>query len=213
MTEKMSDYGPAYWDRLDNGQGYQDSVMWQDLAFITHHIFANGDNGVDLAGSLPHIDVGCAFGFMIRHMRRRGFESFGLDYSQYSIDNAPPDVAEHIRWFDLSGRNDSFFGKERFKLLTCFETLEHIEANKAYRAITHLWNLLEPGGSGLITICTPEVPNWQSDPTHINVVSRDWWTPRFAERGFTFRDDLVQDLKAFHLFKAHPGVFVVEKPA
>lgn len=206
-------YNEDYWQAMDGGAGTQDSVMWSDLAFIVHEMFAmDHDSGEDLCGQFRHVDVGCGFGFMVRHMRKRGFESFGLDVSPWTIEHAPEDIQPHLRLFDFAHENDSFFGREAFRLLTTFETLEHIPEHRAHYAINHIWSLLVPGGVGLLNICTLERPGWDRDPTHVNVVPRSWWERELSNKGFTIDYEAQERIKWFHLFSSYPGTFIVRKP-
>lgn len=210
-TDDM-DYGKDYWNTLDHGAGYTDSILWQDIA----HIFAEQFTvdrvvGVDRAGEHSHIDVGCAYGFLIRHMRRRGIESWGLDFSTYALEQAPEDVRPHLRWFDLTRPEPSFFGREKFTLLTCIETLEHIPEASCARAVRHLYDLLKPGGVGVLTICVEGQHGWDTDPTHVTVRPRHFWAPLLVEVGFRIDSDAIAGLKRWWLFSGHRGVFVVRK--
>ena len=208
----MSDlYTESYWQAMDHGQGVQDSVMWSDIAFLLAHVFAYAPDGTDLAGEFRHLDLGCGYGYLVRHMRRRGFESWGLDLSEWALENAPDDVKPHLRWFDASWINDSFFGRNAFKLVTSIETLEHIEPDKAQQALKHIHNLLVPGGYAFLAICVEGRPGAEDDPTHVNVVPREWWEPQLLKQNFVRDYEKEEEFKRFHLFSHHGGVFVVRK--
>lgn len=206
-------YGKEYWDTLDGGAGYQDSVMWSDIAHIVHEVFAiDFGQGVDRAGEHRHVDVGCAFGYLVRHLRLRGIESWGLDISKYALGNAPADVADYLRRWDVAGPDESFFGLEAFTLVTCIETLEHVPAEGAQRAVSQLYGLLRPGGCLLATICVDGQEGWDSDPTHVNVRPVEYWRGLFREAGFR-RDALKeQDLARYWLFSRHKGVIAAFRP-
>lgn len=208
----MMDYGAEYWARMDGGAGVQDSVMWSDLAFIVHHLFAQGPRGEDLAPLKRHIDVGCGPGYMVRHMRKRGFESFGVDLSEYALSIAPENIRQYLYPFDLSWVDDTHFGHDAFDIVTSFETFEHIHAKETDRAIGHVRNLLRSGGAALLNICVAGQPGWDTDPTHVNVIERAWWEEKFAQHGFLRDRDVERRLKEFHLFTNYLGTFVVRKP-
>jgi SAM-dependent methyltransferase len=42
------------------------------------------------------LDVGCAKGFLVAALRRRGIEAYGLDISAYAISEAAPEVAPYL---------------------------------------------------------------------------------------------------------------------
>lgn len=216
MTLRTEDteYGEEYWDTLDGGLGYADSRMWMDIAHILSEVFfCDREANVDRAGEHRVLDMGCAFGYLVRHINARGTECYGVDYSRYALEHAPEDVADRLHWFDLTGLDTTFHGPEAFTLITCFETLEHIPHTFSNRALGHLWNSLKPGGILVATICVEGQPDPHSDPTHVNIVPRSWWEDRFRKTGFWLQDIQAAELRRFWLFSAHQGVFVAKKPS
>lgn len=214
-TEDLQ-YGPDYWNSLDSGAGYKDSILWQDLAFIIYETFCvDLETMQDRSTGMQVLDVGAAFGFFVRHMRRRGVETWGVDFSRYALEGAPEDVREYLHYFDLteSPKNAMFWGDGHFDLLTCFETLEHIPSQHERWALRHLWNALKPGGIAVLAICVDSRPDWQTDPTHVNVTSRDHWESLLEDGGWIFEQDLARKLRSYRLFSHHGGDFVVRKPA
>lgn len=210
----MSDlYGKRYFDELDGGRGYHDSNMWWD---ISHAIFevliADKVNHVDNASKHKAIDVGCAFGYLVRHLRSRGVEAFGVDISDYAIDNVAPDIAPYVRTFDLTWVNANYFGEDRFTIVTNFETMEHIPQEHTVRALEHMFRMLVPHGIAVMNICTEESPGKDSDPTHCNIQPRSWWRNVLQAVGFIERPDLEAKFREFWLFHEHPGCFVVQRP-
>jgi len=202
-------YGELYWQTLDGGLGYADSVMWEDIAHTIKELFCIRP-GRDASADYCLIDVGCAMGYLVKHLRRRGVEAFGLDFSSYALEHADEMAKPHLTCFDLTHESLPEF-PVKFNLLTCFETLEHIPAEHAWRAVKHLWNLLEPNGFAILTVCVEGQPGWDTDPTHQNVVSRDYWDQLFRERGFYSRSSKAQRLRQFWLFSQHRGVWVLQK--
>lgn len=214
MKQRTADktYGKDYWDTLDSGNGYTDSIMWADIAHIIHEVFiVDKKVNVDRAGEHFILDMGCAFGYLVRHLRSRGSETFGLDYSRYALDRAPDDVKDNLHWFDLTQTNDTYFGQNRFTMITCIETLEHIPAAHSRRALGHCWRSLKPGGILVATICVEGHPDPYSDPTHFNIQTREWWEAHFIEAGFVLDDDKVAELQRFWLFSDHKGILVGRK--
>lgn len=209
MRTTDTTYGEGYWQTLDNGAGYQDSLMWVDLAHaVWETLVPDRAENVDRSGEHRCLDIGCAFGFFIRHMRRRGVETFGVDYSQYALDHAPEDVKGKVQWHDLTVPGLTFYGGG-FTIVVCFETLEHIPEEHVDIALACIRGSLSAGGKAVLTICTDKQPGWDSDPTHVTIRSRDWWSQRLGKAGFQEHPDLVAALRRFWLFSAHDGVFVV----
>lgn len=209
-TEDQS-YGEEYWQTLDGGAGYQDSLMWADLAHIVWEILVpDRTAGVDRSSEHRCLDVGCAFGFFVRHMNRRGVETFGVDYSWYALDRAPGDVQGKLQWHDLTEEHLTFYG-DGFTIVTCFETLEHIEEKSISTALACIHGSLAVGGRAVLTICTGKQPGWDSDPTHITIRPREWWASRLEAAGFVRDVEREADLRRFWLFSQHDGVFVVHR--
>lgn len=214
MRTDDTNYGHDYFETLDGGDGYQDSTMWEDIAHTIKEVFAT-DEGTDRSGELHTVDVGCAKGYLVRHLRRRGFDAWGLDISEYAITNAPADTAEYLRQFDLTGRDASFFGTKNFTFAVCLETMEHIPEDQVGQALLNIFHLVEPGSQVLFTICTDKQPGWDSDPTHVTIKTHEWWQHMLEKCGFHYGyDDIKRQNKLGHfwLFSQHDGVFVVHRP-
>lgn len=205
-------YGVDYWNTMDGGAGYQDSVMWEDLAFVTRELLCIEESG-DMTNDLNLADFGCAFGFLVRHLRRRGIEAWGFDISQHAVANAPEEVKTFLRQYDLTdGRLPHHLAGYPFKRFTCYETMEHIPEPQVDVALGKIRDSLAPGGRGLFTICTSDRDGWDTDPTHITIYPREWWEERLEVVGFVRRREDEAWLKEnFWLFREHSGIFVVER--
>lgn len=206
-------YGQDYWDTMDGGAGYQDSVMWEDLAFITRELLCVDPNRGDLTSELNLADFGCAFGYLVRHLRRRGLEAWGFDISEHAIENAPEDTQTYLRQFDLtSDRSAVAMAGYPFQRFTCYETMEHIPEEDVDKVLAKLKDSLAEGGRGLFTICTSDRDGWDTDPTHITIYPREWWEERLEQAGFLRRRGDEDWLRTnFWLFRNHSGIFVVER--
>ena len=78
-------------------------------------------------------DVGCGKGFLLKAFKHRGVEKIrGIDISSWVIENADLQVKQYLRVGDIRdgflGIFDNFvYQIEKYELITCFSTLEHIE--------------------------------------------------------------------------------------
>lgn len=210
-------YGEDYFETLDGGLGYQDSTMWEDIAHAVKEVTGyDWVNAQDVSGGMSLLDWGCAKGYLVKHLRRRGYEAWGLDISEYAISHGAPEVADHLRVFDMT---DPGFGTQwepgYFDVATCFETMEHIphvmdKGNGRYptvNAIVHMRDNLKPGGKLIMTICTEDQPGWDTDPTHVTIKPYDFWRELFEGNGFEYDDATVEHLTKFWLFAYHKGVY------
>lgn len=210
-------YGEDYFETLDNGLGYNDSTMWEDIAHAVKEVTGyDHTNRRDISSTLTLLDWGCAKGYLVRHLRRRGYDAWGLDISEYAIAHAPEDVADHVRVFDMTNPHvGTQWDPGYFDVATCFETMEHIPhvmnpENGHYPtidAISHMHQNLKPGGKLIMTICTENQPGWDTDPTHVTIESHGFWRKMFEDAGFKYEDSMVEHLTSFWLFAYHHGVF------
>lgn len=197
-----TEYGHDYWTSYGNGEGYNDSPLWEDLAFIITELFVPQGKVM--------MDFGCASGWLVKHLRRRGVETFGCDFSEYAISHADREVRDYLRPYDLtSDEAPSHLPGYPFDYVTCFETLEHIPEESAEHALEKIKRSLKNYGVALLTICTDARPDWDTDPTHICIKPESWWADLLERQGWTRLDAMEEKLKQFRDFRHLDGVFIV----
>jgi SAM-dependent methyltransferase len=81
------------------------------------------------------LEVGCAKGFVVDLLRRRGFDAWGVDFSRYAIRAAPARVRGFVAVGDIL---DLKFPDNSFDLVACIETLEHLTPERAAQAVAEL---------------------------------------------------------------------------
>jgi 2-polyprenyl-3-methyl-5-hydroxy-6-metoxy-1,4-benzoquinol methylase len=209
-----TDYGEEYWQSLDGGRGYHDSLLWEDIGHVIHELVGvDKVHGIDNALNLRLLDVGCAFGMLLRHLRRRGYDVRGVDYSRYALAHAPKDIEYYLAWHDLTSQEQLADWYKPFDVVTCFETLEHLPWEHSRGAVEQIWRVLKPGGLFIATICVVGQPDTRSDPTHVTVIPRECWHALFDSVGFEYDRQMCRQLRWFWLFSQHQGVFVLRRPA
>ncbi len=91
------------------------------------------------------LDIGCGNGFMVAEALRLGFdEAQGIEPSEDAIASAPIDIRPRLKqgMFSAASVND-----QRFDLLTCFQTLDHIPDPVSF--VRDCFSLLKPSGIAL----------------------------------------------------------------
>ena len=121
------------------------------------------------------LDAGCAMGFLVEGLRKRGVEASGIDVSEYAISQVHDSVAPHCRVASLTEPLP-----ERYDLITCIEVLEHVPPEDAGAAIANLC-----AASDRLLLSTS--PTDYAEPTHLNVQPPEYWSAALAREGF-FRD-------------------------
>lgn len=197
-------YDRDYWESLDDGAGYKDSVVWEDLAHIVTEVFAFPGMRV--------LDAGCAAGYLVRHLRRRGYETFGIDISNYALSLAGDEWEPFLRKMNLTKpRSTRGLHTAPYDLVICLETMEHIPEESLADCWENLRWCISENGLALLSICLEDVPNWNSDPTHITMHDRGWWSEQLAEAGLRTHPEAEAYVRRFRMFKSHGGIFVVSK--
>lgn len=100
-----SEYDASYFDgatqAMRHNAGYSNYQRW----YRTIGENSLGERWKDYAKHwLDHLsltnktvlDVGCAKGFLVKDLRDMGIEAYGLDVSQYAIDNCEPEAAPYL---------------------------------------------------------------------------------------------------------------------
>jgi SAM-dependent methyltransferase len=164
------EYGASYYQHYWGGGGpYERNERWLEF-------FDKVADGIvrDLHPTSV-LDAGCALGFLVEGLRKRGVEASGVDVSEYAISQVHESVAEHCRVASLT---EPLGG--RYDLITCIEVIEHIPPEEADRAIANLCAATDR----LLLSTTPQD---FGEPTHVNVQPPEAWSAALARQGF-FRD-------------------------
>jgi SAM-dependent methyltransferase len=126
------------------------------------------------------LDAGCAKGFLVEALRDRGVEAYGVDISDYALGQ----VREDIRPFCWQASLAEPLAA-RYDLIVCIETLEHMPALDAERAITNIAQHTDD-------LLFSSSPMHFREATHINLRPPEYWAERFAAHGMQrdFETDL-----------------------
>lgn len=121
------------------------------------------------------LDVGCAYGHSLEILSDLGFEAFGLDLSEYAIEEAKRRTDARVSTGNVQ---DSIPFDEKFDLITCLDTLEHL--GKPKQAIVNMYDKLEEGG--LFVGSTPNRNWWRrklgvhnEEGTHRSIKTATEW--------------------------------------
>lgn len=161
-------YGPYYY-RHDCGIPYERNEHW--LGFfgeIADRIVA------DLHPTTV-LDAGCAMGFLVEALVKRGVDAKGIDVSEFAISQVHESVRDRCRVQSLTEPLDG-----RYDLITCIEVVEHIAPQDADTVIANLCAATDR----LLLSTTPQ--NY-GEPTHLNVQPPEAWSAALAKQGF-YRD-------------------------
>lgn len=172
LPSYAADYDADYYAH-GCGTPYARDEQW--LGFFA----AVAERLIEAIGPTRVLDVGCAMGFLVEALRRRGVEAWGVDVSAYAIGQVDASVAPFCRVSSIGAALPADW-PERFDLVTCIEVLEHLPPAEAPAAIAWLCGLADD-------ILFSSTPSDHAEPTHLNVQPVDYWAGLFAQAGF-YRD-------------------------
>lgn len=201
-------YNKAY---FTGGKRYRDSAGREQTYHGPSLVWEGFQSVADaLAQILPKgslLDVGCSAGDLTRRMLNHGYDAYGVDISQYAIDNCHPDMRERLSVADISTA-PSVGGP--FDCLISTDLLEHIyleDLDKTFQWMldnTKKWFFFlvaVADGEEFVHTKGVEIPErWQMTAIsgHIHVRRWQWWARYFGQKGLKIRWDLMY---AFQLFR------------
>lgn len=121
------------------------------------------------------LDAGCALGFLVEGLRKHDVEAFGIDISEYAIEN----VHESIKPYCWQESIIEPFPR-KYDLIVTIEVLEHMPKEQAETALANLCAHSDD-------ILFSSSPFDYKEPTHFNVQPPEYWVNVFGRHGF-YRD-------------------------
>jgi hypothetical protein len=151
------------------GVDYKREDRW--LRFFGHI----ADRLVSDIGPRTVLDAGCAMGFVVEALRDRGVEAFGVDISDYALEQVREDIKPYCTKASVT---DPF--ARRYDLIVCIETLEHLPADDAERAVENICAHTDD-------VVFSSTPDHFKEVSHVNVSPPEYWAEVFGRHGL-FRD-------------------------
>lgn len=132
-SEIAKKYDFDYWDgnRKINYGGYKFIPgRWAPVAEYMMREY-------DLKKGDKILDIGCGKGFQLKELQNLipGIEVFGLDISQYAIDNAHPDIKDNIK---LGCASELPYDDNEFDYVFSLNTLHNLKIDKLFAAINEV---------------------------------------------------------------------------
>ncbi len=118
------------------------------------------------------MDIGCAKGFLVEHLRDSGVEAYGIDISSYAISEVRTDIKPYCRVISAAEPL-----QEQYDLITFIEVAEHLSEEEARQTIKQICLHTNK-------VLFSSTPDDFTEPTHINVQPPHYWLAIFAEQGF-----------------------------
>jgi SAM-dependent methyltransferase len=159
-------YGAHYYDTYSGGS-YEYEGHWREW------FGSLADNIIRQFQPRTVLDAGCAKGFLVRALRERGVEAYGIDASEYAISQAGEEVRPYVQVGSITEPL-----KDRYDLITCIEVIEHLPAPELPKAAS----VLAEATDRLLLSSTPEGAHL-SEPSHLSMRAPEDWAALFAGSG------------------------------
>ena len=139
------------------------------------------------------LDVGCGPGFLMLFLAELGVEVEGIDFAPVSRDLAPTEIRERIRIGDVA---EAHVPEQSADLVICREVLEHLTVVQVRKTVEQLCRAssrfvyvttrFHPAPGSLLDFTT----DFETDPTHVTLLAKDFLRCLFVLEGFRRREDL-----------------------
>lgn len=151
----------------------------------------------DVFGPRRVLDVGCGPGFLMTFLQELGVEVDGVDFSESSLTLAPEQVRDRI----TIGPVDELGAEDRsYDLVVCREVMEHLTVLQVRRTVSEICRVssrfayvttrFHPDPASLLDLTT----DFETDPTHVTLMTKDLLRTLFVLEGFRRRADLEERL-------------------
>jgi len=177
-------FGREYFDgtREQGYGGYHYDGRWVPIAgdIAKHFDLKSGDRV---------LDIGCAKGFLMRDLMEvvPGLEAFGLEVSQYAIENSHPDVRGRI----ARGTAERLpFASCSVAAVLCINVIHNLDVDACTKAIQEIERVAP--GRGYIQVDAyrneeeyNSLLDWVLTPPQETLGTPQTWRDRFRKAGFT----------------------------
>lgn len=203
MVFRRETYGEHYFRCKYKYEGKQKAIERYYTSILKWADGLSDESLLDGEGKKA-LDIGCAYGFVVKLLDRFGYMAVGVDVSEYAISNGRKIVDEEIF---LAEASHLPFKAESFNLVTCFEVLEHLTSPLS--ALVDVYNCLLPGGVFVATMPTTSLGakligalTRENSSTHSSVKHQNEWIETLSQLKFT---KICTD--AFLLLPLPPSLF------
>lgn len=170
-----------YDDGIASGKSCYVNYRWIPELTIPMAYFMMRALGIEPGHTV--LDYGCAKGYLVKALRLLKVNAFGVDVSEYAIENVDGDVKKYCR--RVSDSNPVPFD-QNFDYVISKDVLEHMPQESIdaflinYSKITDkMFHLIPLGDRGQYRI-----PEYHLDKSHLQIQDEAWWLALFKKHGW-----------------------------
>lgn len=137
------------------------------------------------------LDFGCAKGYLVKAFRILGFESYGVDISEYAISKVDKDVGEYCKIIKNAKDIKNILGIKNFDWIIAKDVFEHIpekqlkDVLKELSLISKKLFLIIPLGKNDSNASRFIIPEYDKDITHLTAKTDKWWRKYLQKNNFS----------------------------
>jgi ubiquinone/menaquinone biosynthesis C-methylase UbiE len=182
-------YEKAY---FTNGKDLDGYMGYMDYPAHTKRV----DKIISMANPYSVLDVGCAYGYIVRRLIDRGINAYGIDVSKWCGKQASKIIPNHFILHDMRKRLP--FGNKQFDLLYCEGVLEHIEP-KYIPDI--MYEFERVANKRMIQVSFATHPDAARTTGHICLQPREFWFAIIPAHTWLMYEDNSSDKGEIWLYK------------
>lgn len=133
------------------------------------------------------LEVGCAYGFLPKFLRKKGIRAFGIDISEFAVKKGNE---KYIKVGDI--RNLKDFTSQEFDMVLCSEVLEHISEKDIEKSIRELWRV---SSKFLILTINLDENDKYLDLSHISIFPLAYWEEKFRKLSLKRDKDMENKIR------------------
>ena len=142
------------------------------------------DRIISMTNPRSVLDIGCAYGYIVRRLLDRGVYAVGLDISKWCEVQAKRIIPGHFIRHDLT--KPLPFNDKVFDLLYCVGVLEHISESEIDRIMFEFERVAR---QRMFQIAFPSYPDASKTSGHICLHNPEWWINRMPFQSWLFAED------------------------
>src|SRR5438270_6128443 len=141
------------------------------------------------------LDIGCGPGFLMLFLHELGVDVHGIDFAPASKQLAPAEVRDRITVGEVDVQH---FPERSFDLVICREVIEHLTVLQVRRIVeqicrassrfAYVTTRYHPSPGSFLDLTT----DFETDPTHITLMTKELLRCLFILEGFRSRPDLEE---------------------
>jgi ubiquinone/menaquinone biosynthesis C-methylase UbiE len=118
------------------------------------------------------LDIGCGDLFFTWMLSNNFEKTYGIDFSNNAIQEGIKKVSKNETkgnlYLNIGDCSSLPFKKDSFDLITCVETIEHLDLNKSQQTIKEVYRILKKGGTFMGSVPSIAIPLSQKHYRHFN---------------------------------------------